>query len=428
MTSGLVGNSGAGAPTASGGSPAGDAAAPGGSSLTGGRAEPQQVGAPRTRGLFGSRGDSVPPHLGDDVPSSGRAETTAGPRAAASDADNTASTAAAAPPAGAAAGAGTGPVLAKTPTPEPTPPPATTDSTDTDRASTAGVSTDLTNGDFSTMNNNDSSKDSTTNATSDTTAFPSTEFPYDSSYSPSYDSTPTYESPNATAVYDTAGMAQAGYGGNQDMGGGAAAYGFGAGSAAAGTVEVPASRGTADFGMFVLRLIVGALLLLHSLRIVFGLFSGPGIDNYAAILADSGFTHTGVLATVIGVTQLIAAALLILGLATPLAAATLWGLVALSALTLIAAPGKFTLLGGSDLSSSLSGGIEIHILYLVALAALLFAGGGAWGLDFGRKWATAPKWSGALWLVIVVIIVGVAWYLTNGANPLRDAAAPGTAI
>ena len=251
---------------------------------------------------------------------------------------------------------------------------------------------DHLDGEQATMNN------------SDTTAFPAADYTYEPA-----------ANDNATTAFTHGGY------NDYDNHDAAVATGAGAGSGAVDSAA-PVRRGTADFGLFVLRLIVGAMLLLHSLRIVFGVFNGPGIDNYGQILADSGFSQTGVLATVIGVTQLIAAILLILGLAMPVASSALLGLVVLSGLTLIAAAGNFTLLGGSDMSSSLTGGLEVHILYIAALLALLFTGGGKWGMDFSRKWAIAPKWSGVLWLIIVVIAVAVVWYLTNGTNPLNDTA------
>ena len=38
-----------------------------------------------------------------------------------------------------------------------------------------------------------------------------------------------------------------------------------------------------------------------------------------------------------------------------------------------------------------------------ALVALLFAGGGKWGFDAGRKWAAAPKWSGFAGIIVAAV-------------------------
>lgn len=236
--------------------------------------------------------------------------------------------------------------------------------------------------------------------------------------------------PNSTEAFSTAGndttaFPAAGAGFGEDYTAAPYAYDDQLGpqeaTPAAAAEAAPARRGTADFGRFALRVVVGAFLLLHALRIVFGTFNGPGTDAFGLILADSGFSDSSLLATVMGVAMLVGAVLLILGLATPLAAAVLLAVVALSALALIAAPGSFTLLGGSDLSGAPSGGLEIHVLYGVALFALLFTGGGRWGLDFSRKYATAPRFSGLIWLILAIAAVALVWYFLHGGNPLADA-------
>lgn len=177
-------------------------------------------------------------------------------------------------------------------------------------------------------------------------------------------------------------------------------------------------RGTADFGLFILRVVVAALLGLHSLRIVFGLFGGPGFDGMTEVFSSAGFDQAQALSYGFGIAGLVAAVILLLGILTPIGATILLALVGLSAALTLASAGGTTILGGSELSGAPGGGLELHILYAAALLAILFAGGGRWGLDAGRKWAAAPKWSGFLGIIVAVAAVVVLWYLLNGSNPL----------
>lgn len=179
-------------------------------------------------------------------------------------------------------------------------------------------------------------------------------------------------------------------------------------------------RGTADFGLFVLRVVVAALLGLHSLRIVFGLFGGPGFDGMTEVFSSAGFDQAQALSYGFGIAGLVAAVILLLGIVTPIGATVLLALVGLSAALTLASTGGATILGGSDLSGAPGGGLELHILYAAALLTILFAGGGRWGLDAGRKWAAAPKWSGFLGIIVAVAAVIVVWYLLNGSNPLSS--------
>lgn len=229
---------------------------------------------------------------------------------------------------------------------------------------------------------------------------------------------PQYGAENATTAFPTAAhdYADAPYTHDEYADDATA---VGAGAVGARTATEKPRRGTADLGLFLLRIVVGALLGLHALRIVFGLFGGPGIDGMSEVLLSAGFdSATTPLTYVYGIAALVGAVLLILGFATPFAAGVLLGFVGVGALMALGAPGSSTILGGSDLSGASGNGLELHILYAVALVALLFAGGGKWGLDAGRRWAAAPRWSGFVWIVVAVVVVGLIWYFLNGTNPL----------
>lgn len=184
-----------------------------------------------------------------------------------------------------------------------------------------------------------------------------------------------------------------------------------------------ARRGTTDLGLFVLRLVVGVLLALRGLQKLFGLFGGPGIDGFADTLTEAGFEQARILAIAGGAIELVAGILLVLGLATPVAAAGLLGLVGLDMAIRLTSGDPVPLLGET------TRGLEASVLYAAALFALLFAGPGRWSADRKWRWSHRPRFSGVVWLVVAAAIAVVVWYLLNGSNPLTSVpdSAPATA-
>ena len=78
-------------------------------------------------------------------------------------------------------------------------------------------------------------------------------------------------------------------------------------------------RGTLDFGLLLLRLGVGGMLLMLGLATFFQFGGAPGLGALEATFADNGYQFAGVIAVAIPTIQVIAGGLLVLGLATPLA-------------------------------------------------------------------------------------------------------------
>lgn len=173
-------------------------------------------------------------------------------------------------------------------------------------------------------------------------------------------------------------------------------------------------RGTTDLGLFILRVTVGVLLTLRGLQKLFGLFGGPGIDGFASTLTDAGFDQARILAIAGGSLELIAGVMLVIGLATPAAAAGLLGLVGLGIVVQLTGDGTVPLLGET------TRGLEPSVLYVAALLALLFAGPGRWSADRKWAWSHRPRFSGLVWIIVALIAAGLVWYLLNGANPLSS--------
>jgi len=184
----------------------------------------------------------------------------------------------------------------------------------------------------------------------------------------------------------------------------------------AGPVAVPPAssddsrRGTLDVGLLVLRLAVGGTLLVHGLQKLAGWWNGPGLSGYRDELIDAGFDHARVLAAAGAVGEVAGGALLILGLITPVAAATILA-VMINAWCL-----KQSMVPGLEYFAP--EGIEYETLLAAAAAAIILTGPGRISLDGRRPWATRPH-AGSVAILVAGVAVGVCvWLFLNGANPV----------
>ncbi len=176
------------------------------------------------------------------------------------------------------------------------------------------------------------------------------------------------------------------------------------------TVEIPARRGSTDLGLFVLRVAVGAVFLGHGLQKLVGLWNGPGLDGFQSLLEDAGFRYPEILSIVAAAGETLGGALLILGLATPLAgAAVLATIINAWCFKQMASPGLQFF--GAD-------GVEYETVLGFAAAALILTGPGKIAFDGRRGWATRPR-IGSLLALVIGIAAGVCiWIFLNGANPV----------
>lgn len=168
-------------------------------------------------------------------------------------------------------------------------------------------------------------------------------------------------------------------------------------------------HGGADFGLLVLRLVVGGTAIAHGLQHVFGLFHGLGIHRFADLLTAFGYKQSNILAWVTGVTELGGGSLLVLGLFTPLAAAGLLG-VLLNVIALKWKVGFF------------APGYELELSLAAAAFTLMFTGPGRVSLDRPTPWFRHPV-ANAIVLLIIAAGAGAAVYLTlhhaTGTVPSR---------
>ena len=179
-------------------------------------------------------------------------------------------------------------------------------------------------------------------------------------------------------------------------------------------VRVAKRRGTQDLGLMVLRIGLGAWLVVHGLQKAFGWWGGQGLNGYEHALAAAGFQHAGVLTYLATGAQIGAGVLLVLGLFTPVAAA-----VALAYLTNALAVEVAAQPVHGYFPYFLPEGHEYLVTMIMLAAALTLTGPGLYGFDAGRGWARRP-FIGSFLCLLIGVGVGIgAWLLLNGSNPLH---------
>ncbi|MGH7831952.1 MAG: DoxX family protein [Candidatus Binatia bacterium] len=113
-----------------------------------------------------------------------------------------------------------------------------------------------------------------------------------------------------------------------------------------------------DYALFVLRLFVGIVFLVHGALKLFG-----GLESFTGFLAQAGVPLPGITATAVAAIEFFGGLALILGTGTRLAALLLSCIMIVAMLTVTLAKG-------------FSGGYDLNLALLGGLLALLFAGPG----------------------------------------------------
>ncbi len=128
-----------------------------------------------------------------------------------------------------------------------------------------------------------------------------------------------------------------------------------------------------DVALLGLRALVGALIIGHGVGNLFGWIGGFGLDGTGQLFERLGFRPGRVWAATAGITELGSGALIAVGLATPLGAAALIGLMTTTILTAHRGKGPWYF----------NGGWEYNLTLLTVAAALAFAGPGVASVDRG---------------------------------------------
>jgi putative oxidoreductase len=126
-----------------------------------------------------------------------------------------------------------------------------------------------------------------------------------------------------------------------------------------------------DFGLLVLRLLVGGIFIGHAVVKFTKRFGGLGLDRAGAVFEQIGYRPPRPYLIIAGITELLAGVTFLTGLATPVAAAALIGVMVNAIGSSKAGHGPWYF----------NGGWEYDVTLLVAAVALAFTGPGDVSLD-----------------------------------------------
>lgn len=182
-----------------------------------------------------------------------------------------------------------------------------------------------------------------------------------------------------------------------------------AGADAGAVAEV--KRGTTSFGLFILRAVLGAYLLVRGLQTLFAFGGDPGVDVFQSQLENYNFTD--ILAIGIPVAEVVAGGLLLLGLVTPFGAALA---------TIVSGFMAFHNLDsfqGTLWPYGLNPHVQLWAALTVASISLIFLGPGRISLDRSRGWATRPLASAWIFFVVAAAATAGLWLGVGGGNPFN---------
>ena len=126
-----------------------------------------------------------------------------------------------------------------------------------------------------------------------------------------------------------------------------------------------------DLGLLALRLVLGLVFLGHGAQEAFGAFGGPGLAGASGFMASLGLRPARFWAAVAAFGELLAGALVLLGLFTPVGAALIVATMAV-AIAKVHGPKGFFIQNG---------GYEYNLVLLVAALTLAATGAGAYSVD-----------------------------------------------
>ncbi|HEX6354293.1 DoxX family protein [Actinophytocola sp.] len=156
-----------------------------------------------------------------------------------------------------------------------------------------------------------------------------------------------------------------------------------------------------DFGLLVLRLVLGGFFVAHGTDKMFGWWNGDveGMDATREMLTGLGFTEPGILAWVLAVSETVGGVLVILGLFFPVGAAALLGVMA----NVVVVRGNW---------NQFLGTVEMEMMFGAAAFALLFTGPGRVAIDRHTPWWRKAPVFGLVFLVIAAglsVVTLVVW-------------------
>ncbi|MFW6690448.1 DoxX family protein [Streptomyces sp. MAR4 CNX-425] len=139
--------------------------------------------------------------------------------------------------------------------------------------------------------------------------------------------------------------------------------------------DVTARVSGADAGLLLLRGAVGAVMAVHGAQKLFGWFGGAGFDPTAAMLGAAGYPGERAMTWVLGLSEVVGGLALAVGLLTPLAAASVIG-VMINAVAV-----KWGFAWSGPIAAADPRGVEYEVLLGAAGVVLALTGAGRVSVD-----------------------------------------------
>lgn len=165
-----------------------------------------------------------------------------------------------------------------------------------------------------------------------------------------------------------------------------------------------------DIGLLLLRFVIAAVLFAHATQKGLGWFSGPGRTTAATMFESLGHHPGHVMVTLAVSSELIAAALLALGAATPVGAAIAAGTMGVAAVSATRRAGTVW---------TISGGGEYPFVLAGTALALAFTGPGVVSVD---RVLTAPWHEPSSGAAVAIGLASTAVAVASTVPPLRRSA------
>jgi putative oxidoreductase len=167
-----------------------------------------------------------------------------------------------------------------------------------------------------------------------------------------------------------------------------------------------------DYGLLLLRVVVGLTMFAHGSQKLFGWFGGGGLSGTRGWLGSMGFRPPGLMALAVALAES-SGLILALGLLTPLGALGIASAMFVAIVTVHLSKGFFV--GG--------GGFEYNLVLATSAVAIAATGPGRFSLD--RAFHADDNWSGVWWGVGVLVLAVVLGGLV--VTVFRSQPAPQTA-
>src|SRR5919198_5353329 len=150
-----------------------------------------------------------------------------------------------------------------------------------------------------------------------------------------------------------------------------------------------------DFGILLIRLVVGALFVGHGTQKLFGWFDGGGPEGTGGLMHALGYRPGRRLAILGGLSEAVGGILFGFGLLTAVAAALLIGMMVSAILSVHAPKGVW----------NSNGGFEFPAVMATVAAAMAIAGPGRYSVDAVIGW---QPWGAIVGVAAILIAVAVA--------------------